>query len=177
MTCASCGASNTLDAAWCTQCHSKFDQAVKPTKGWPCRTCNELNALADSLCATCGAPIYDSFGERQQFILTSEAIRASAVPGLGQARVGKRVEGGLTAVLVVFSLVAGLFIVLARNVGGWVLVGAGLALWALSARDAYVVAARTDGAWLGARTISVAAGAIMIVAAILVLRSSLISAL
>ncbi len=171
--CSSCGASNEAGARWCGQCYAELAPAAEGAAGWTCRTCQGVNPPALDACATCGSSIYASFVERPDTALPREAVRASVVPGLGLAKVGLPVEGALTGVLVGFALLAGAFVVGAGNIGGWALVVAGLALWLVSVRDAYVVSARTDDAWLGSKTISVAAGVIIITAAILILRTPL----
>ncbi len=92
---------------------------------------------------------------------------------MGLLRVGRSVEGVLSAILAVFSLGAGFAVVAADNVGGWVLVVIGIAIWAGAARDA-VRLARGDGeAWMGPRTLSIVAAVVVITASILVLRTPL----
>ena len=174
--CGSCGASNPPEARWCGQCYAGLEPlsgAGARPEGWTCRICREVNPPTAAACGTCGSPIYESFGEREEIVLPGEALRASLVPGMGLARVGLRVEGALTLVLVVFAAIAGFFIVSAGSGGGWVLVAVGGVLWLVAARDAYVVAAKTDTPWMESQTISIVAGVIIIVAAILVLRTPL----
>lgn len=174
--CASCGASNPAEARWCGQCYAGLDpvpDGVGRPEGWTCRICREVNQPTAATCSTCGSSIYESFGEREEIVLPGEAVRSSAVPGMGLVRVGLRVEGILTFVLVAFALVAGLFIISAGGGGGWVLVIAAAVLWLVAVRDAYMVATKTDTHWLEPRTISVAAGLIIIMAAILILRTPL----
>jgi len=171
--CPTCGASNQADARWCSQCYAELERAAARATGWTCRTCGNVNPPSRDGCGTCGTSIYETFRPPSDTALPREAVRASLVPGLGLARVGMAVEGALAAVLVVFAVVAGLFVVSADNGGGWVLVVAGLCVWLVAARDAYVVSSRTGDAWLGGQSISVAAGVIIITAAILILRTPL----
>jgi hypothetical protein len=173
-TCPACGASNPRGAPWCARCYARpeGEHAVAVRReGWDCRRCGATNAPALDACAGCGSAIFDSFGVSDPVVLPGEAVRASVVPGLGMMRVGLRVEGALALVLVVFAMAAGLAVVAAGNGGGWVLVLVGIATWLVAARDAYVVATRSDDAWLQPRAISLIAGVVIIAAAILVLRT------
>ena len=173
-TCSSCGAGNPASAEWCSQCFAPVTPAVsEQPSGWTCTTCQAINSTALSVCGTCGSSIYTSFEERREIVMPREAVRASFVPGRGLFRLGARVEGVLTFVLVVFAVGWGLLVVGAGNAGGWALTVVGLGLWLVAMRDAFVIASRRDDGWLDARSISVVAGVIIITAAILVLRTPL----
>jgi len=72
---------------------------------------------------------------------------------------------------VIFAVVGGLAVAIAGDLGGLVLVVMGLAVWAATARDAIAAASGYDKAWLTPRMISVTAGVIITVAALLILRT------
>jgi hypothetical protein len=132
-----------------------------------------VNDPSETYCTTCGSSIYATFKEDEEVIDPAEALRASIVPGLGMFRVGLAAEGILSGVLVTFAVLGGLAMAVAGDLGGLILVVLGLGAWAATARDAVAVAGGYDKAWLTPRTISVTAGAIIITAAFLILKTPL----
>lgn len=180
--CPNCGATNLAEAEWCGQCYQRLgastpEPAPLPTSAaaartWRCRLCGETNALELDACSVCGTSVFDALGERSAKAPPQIALVSSIVPGLGLGRVGMPGEGVITALLVGFSLVGGAVIAAAGEPLSLLLVVGGVALWAVSARDAFVVAGSDrSAAWLQARTLTIVAVLVLILTAAALLRA------
>jgi hypothetical protein len=188
LSCPDCGATNLDDAEWCGQCYRMLGRSAEATAAvaeaapaaadatleatWTCRTCGEGNGLDVDACPVCGMSLFESMSDQSQRIEPQAALRASVVPGLGLGRVGMAGEGLITALLVVFALLGGLIIMAAGEPLAVVLIGGGLVLWLISARDAYVVASSgKESAWLQGRTLTVIAMLLLLLTAASLLRA------
>jgi hypothetical protein len=174
-----------VDAPWCGQCYEPFPEAAQPGSEpepaaavidedmtWACRVCEERNPLPTDHCQACGASIFGVLAESRVMPEPDAALRASIVPGLGMGRVGMPGEGLIAAVLVGFAVLGGGVIVAAGEPLAVLLIGAGVAVWVVAARDAFVVAGSSrDAAWLQPRTLTVVAVMILLLTAAALLRA------
>lgn len=188
ITCPHCGASNLEGAEWCGQCYQRLGEggdedtpapdtnvaepATVASESWTCRRCGEQNDISADVCEVCGASIFTTYEPEREPVDPRSALAASIVPGLGMARVGMGGEGLIAGILTVFAVVGGITILLAGEPVAALLFVCGAALWAISARDAYVVAT-TDrsAAWLQPRTLTIIAVIVLIVTAGALLRA------
>jgi hypothetical protein len=115
-----------------------------PAAGWPCAVCGASNDLSLDACAACGASFAKLFDEPgvARSNPRSAALSSLVFPGLGHARAGKGVEGIGRGLAFVFTLGAGLFMLLGGGGGapgamavGFLTVAA--ALYVVTAVDAY----------------------------------------
>lgn len=195
ITCPHCGASNLEDAEWCGQCYQPLKEKPPPSDGpvevepsgaeaadlssdttsgsmWACALCGERNPLELDVCSVCGTSLFAAYEEPAPEIDPRDALVASVVPGLGMARAGMGGEGLIAGILTAFSVLGGVAIVASGEPLAAVIVVCGLALWAVAARDAFVVA--RDGrraAWLQPRTLTIVAVVILLVTALALLRA------
>lgn len=117
--------------------------------GWPCAVCGASNDLSLDACAVCGGSFARLFREHADspVIEPRQAAFSSLVfPGLGHARAGHGAEGIGRALVFVLLFGAGLLLVLSGSNGGPALmavgfIGLALALYAVTAVDAYRLAA------------------------------------
>jgi hypothetical protein len=113
---------------------------------WACPACDHLNDLDLRHCEICGTPFARLFDEPQQpFEVDRRTAAISGImPGLGQIRLGQVADAAARIVALLWLLVAG---ILMAGSGQGVLVAlgyaflvAGIAVWCLSAFDAYRLA-------------------------------------
>lgn len=183
--CQQCGASNVHDAAWCGQCYSRLIEPEEPElqrepqeapsevdsrQGWVCGVCATEVSVAETVCPTCGEDIYTTLSTTSEMADPAEALSASALPGYGLAKVDHAGEGIIIAILVTFTVFGGLAIVIAGEPLGVLLVLCGIAIWVISARDAYAIASGED-AWLQPRALTFTAVIVLIVLAIALMRA------
>jgi len=185
--CPQCGASNVYDAAWCGQCYFSLIEPTDPAAlqqeepeapeaeeaelhGWMCAVCATEVPVAETVCPSCGEDIYSTLSATSDVADPSDALRASALPGYGLAKVDHPGEGIITAILVTFTVLGGLAIVIAGEPLGVLLVLCGIAIWVISARDAYAIALG-DEAWLRPRALTFTAVIVLMVLAIALMRA------
>lgn len=187
LSCAHCGASNPAEAAWCGQCYSPFDAPARVDEAvleaaadvlaaatapdadsapgeWLCRLCDTANAVADSVCASCGVSIFDSIAPKQSEAPAADDVlrRGAWFPGLGYGLVGQSAIGVVVALLAIAAGGTGLSMALSGAPAGIILVAICIGIWAVSAFDAYRVA---QGAQmiLTPRALSVVGGVVVLI--------------
>jgi hypothetical protein len=174
--CPSCGALASADAAWCGQCYASLAEAPasrampppatalaqQPTRAdgdeprWPCPVCGHSNPIQVNLCLACGTPFARLFQEAE--LAPEVAPRAAALwslllPGLGQWKCGRSLDGIARMVSFVFPFGTMLILVVSRLGRGGLgpatslfslFLVASLIVWATSVIDAYRVASGID---------------------------------
>jgi hypothetical protein len=171
--CPSCEALVSPDAEWCGQCFASLVEAppepAPPTvaappepigaqgegarPGWPCGVCGTWNAIEADACLTCGTPfatLMREDPERPQ-VEPKDAVAWSLLfPGLGHRAAGRSTDG--VARGVVFGLAFGMSLLVGfagvRSGPAFgvflLLLGSGLAIYILSAFEAYRLASGED---------------------------------
>lgn len=170
--CSNCGALVAADAEWCGQCLRPLRDERPPepepapiarpqtaTPGgeptWTCPTCEHVNVLVLERCEACGTPFARLFAEPEPVveIAPSRALGWSLlVPGLGHWMAGRRADGVARMVLFGWTFGTCLVLLVSGSDGGLgragVLLGlfaaAAVALYVLSAVDAWRIAAGQD---------------------------------
>ena len=198
VSCPYCGAVNLSGSEWCTQCYATLGQGEEmllsseadvrderpeetPTaeqsdsagvRGWTCEFCGEVVSFESERCSVCGVSIRDALGTPRRATTAGQALAASIVPGLGLARAGRPVEAAIVALLVAFGLFGGAALVASSSVAGSVLMLFGLVLWALSARDARMVASgEPERAWLSAGMLTAITAVVLVVVALALIQA------
>lgn len=116
--------------------------------------------------------MFAALAEKIEIPPPESALRASIVPGLGMGRVGMAGEGLIAGMLTGFAVLGGVIIVLAGEPLAVLVIAAGVVIWVISARDAYVVAGSDrEAAWLQPRTLTIAAVVILLLTAAALLRA------
>lgn len=178
--CPQCGATNLDDAGWCGQCYSALPSPeaeeaagdLPTTRSWRCRVCGSDNDFSVDTCSVCGTSMLETLTEQRPAVPAGVALRAAVVPGLGLVKVGMPGEGFIAALLTGFSVMAGVVISAAGEPLALVMIGAGIAIWLVAARDAFVVASNgPEAAWLQPRTLTIVAVLIILVTAFALLRA------
>ena len=184
-TCPVCGASNPAGADWCGQCFARFDEPQKAmvsemasgvksphavatthtaaAPAWTCELCETENSMDHDECVTCGASMFDTFGDRDIAVDPGQAALWSLVPGLGLAKAGQGLLGLSAGLLIGMALAAGaLFLSSGSTAIGVVLTLTGIGVWAISAHDAYRFAlGDAKGTFLRPRVLTVIAGGVL----------------
>ena len=169
--CPRCGARNPADAAWCGQCYLRLDGAddtsdaepavaagpdrpeeiprddpASDVATWTCATCGEPVPIDVDRCPICGTSLVEAFAPARSRPGPAETLVASVLPGYGLVRVGLVGQGTILGMLSLFGLLGGLALVAVGRTVGWVMVGTGVGVAGLAARDAL---AEADGrtAW------------------------------
>ena len=155
-----------IDTGQTTVLDEKVDLDGAP---WVCHVCETPNPLTATACSVCQTTIFDSHTPPKETPEVADVLRASAIPGGGLFAVGRQGEGAMVALLVLFCIVGGVAVIIAGKPAAMLLILAGLAIWAVAARDAAaIVTSGQDEAWLRPRVISIIAAAVLFMAAVLV---------
>jgi len=118
---------------------------------WDCPVCGERNAIEASVCDTCQTPFSRLFEEparRPEVEPKTAALWSLAFAGLGHWKTGLRADGVARMVLFAWTLGTVLVVLASRSGGGFgastplfaLYLGAAVAVYALSAIDAYRIA-------------------------------------
>jgi hypothetical protein len=122
---------------------------------WDCPVCGEHNPIEASVCGTCRTPfarLFDEPTRRPEVAPRTAALWSLAFAGLGQWKAGYRADGVARIVLFAWTLGTVLIVLASRSGKGGLgsvtplfalYLGSAVAIYALSAVDAYRVA---DGA-------------------------------
>lgn len=167
--CPSCGALVSADAEWCGQCYTRLDagrtstavreaqarglEVVDGRTTWVCPSCEHRNPIEQDRCAVCGTAFARLFEEPEAppaLDPQAAAVWSMVLPGLGHWRLGRR--GDAIARFAVFGWAFGALSVLLVSrfgTGGLgptfplfaLFASAALAIYVLSAVDAYRIAA------------------------------------
>jgi hypothetical protein len=168
--CPDCGARNAQGALWCGQCYRPLGEIDEsPTAGdqvdtehaddaqmqlhlslpdeprvgrgsWTCSVCGRANPLAESVCPTCGATIYDLFKETTPEPRSpgQALIRGLIVPGFGHVFARQTLLGVSVALLTLVGIVLGVVLMVqGLTLAGLALVLMGVGVWLAGALDAY----------------------------------------
>jgi hypothetical protein len=186
-TCPHCGAENLSGAEWCVRCfavlrvdpESDSDpdavgaakrQEPKGPAYWECRLCGESNQITADRCHTCNAAIYESFGpaeDRQPTVPATTVLRHSMwFPGLGFRAAGNTTLAiAIGAIALMTLAIAVLEFFIDRAGFGILLLVMTAALWAVAARDSYVLASTRDPTemWLRPRILTLFAAVVGLV--------------
>jgi predicted RNA-binding Zn-ribbon protein involved in translation (DUF1610 family) len=174
--CPQCGASNVHDAEWCGQCYARLTESEDDhpedavLQVWECAVCATEVSVAETACPTCGSDISTTLDRTAEIADPSEALRSSFLPGYGLSKVDRGGEGIIVAILGVFPVLGGLAIIVAGEPLGVLLVMCGIAIWIVSARDAYAVASGEEP-WLRPRALTFVAVIVLLVLAIALMRA------
>ncbi|MGH2637528.1 MAG: zinc finger Ran-binding domain-containing protein, partial [Actinomycetota bacterium] len=128
--------------------------AVEITGGrasWDCPVCGKRNPIEASLCGTCQTPFARLFEEpsnRPEIEPRTAAFWSLAFAGLGHWKVGLRADGVARMVLFAWTLGTVLVVIASRSGGGLgsstplfaLYFGSAIAIYVLSAVDAYRIA-------------------------------------
>lgn len=121
---------------------------------WDCPVCGEHNPIEAAVCQTCQTPfarLFEERTERPEVAARTAALWSLAFAGLGHWRAGYRADGVARMVLLGWTLGTVLIMLSSRSHGGFgsaspllvLYLGSALAIYAMSAVDAYRIA---DGA-------------------------------
>jgi len=168
--CPSCGALASADADWCGQCYASLaeapaspampaqatavaqPQAEGEEPAWPCPVCGNPNPIQVNLCLSCGTPFARLFQEAERapdIAPRTAALWSLLLPGLGQWKCGRSLDGIARMVAFVFPFGTMLILVVSRLGRGGLgpatllfslFLVASLIVWATSVVDAHRVA-------------------------------------
>jgi hypothetical protein len=177
VTCASCGARNRADAAWCTQCYAPSgavelerpdvqpvgpQRTVREREGaveWRCSRCGRWSPLPSTACGHCAAP-RRGFGERELARAPAHdpAVLLGAsllLPGIGHLLAGRTGTGAARVVLWLLWLGGGWLLLAGQGppAPGRVMLGGAGVLWVTTLEDVRRLAAGRGDELLGTRAL------------------------